>query len=97
MGIHDGHRERLKKAFIEHGLESMNEIQALELLLFFSVARRDTNELAHTLLDRFGSLDEIFHATAEELGLPPMAEMSETLEMMCFSTACSGVDQSRRK
>ena len=67
MGIHDGHRERLKKAFIENGLESMNEIQALELLMFFSVARRDTNELAHALLDRFGSLDAIFHATAEDL------------------------------
>ena len=67
MGIHDGHRERLKKAFIEHGLESMNDIQALELLLFFSVARRDTNELAQLLLERFRNLDEIFHAAAEDL------------------------------
>ena len=83
MGIHDGHRERLKKAFIEHGLESMNDIQALELLLFFSVARRDTNELAHLLLERFGSLDEIFHAAAEDLmEVPGVGEHTAVLLML---------------
>ena len=67
MGIHDGHRERLKQSFLEHGLEGMNEINSLELLLFYAIARRDTNELAHALLSRFGSLDGIFHASVEEL------------------------------
>ena len=67
MGIHDGHRARLKQTFLEHGLNSMNEINALELLLFYAVARKDTNELAHSLLTRFGSLDEIFHAAVDEL------------------------------
>ena len=45
----------------------MNDINALELLLFYAVPRRDTNELAHLLLQHFGSLDGVFSASAEEL------------------------------
>lgn len=67
MGIHDGHRERLRQSFLEHGLESMNDINALELLLFYAVPRRDTNETAHLLLERFGNLDGVFSASFEEL------------------------------
>ena len=67
MGVHDGHRERLRQSFLEHGLSSMNDINALELLLFYAVPRRDTNELAHLLLQHFGSLDGVFSASAEEL------------------------------
>jgi DNA repair protein RadC len=67
MGVHDGHRERLRKTYLEHGLMSMNDINALELLLFYAVPRRDTNELAHLLLQHFGSLDGVFSASDEEL------------------------------
>ena len=67
MGVHDGHRERLRQSFLEHGLSGMNDINALELLLFYAVPRRDTNELAHLLLQHFGSLDGVFSASAEEL------------------------------
>ncbi len=67
MATHDGHRERLRSAFLEHGLQSMNDIQALELLLFYALPRRDTNETAHLLLERFGSLDAVFNASPEEL------------------------------
>ncbi len=67
MGVHDGHRERLRQSFLEHGLSGMNDINALELLLFYAVPRRDTNELAHMLLQHFGSLDGVFSASAEEL------------------------------
>ena len=67
MGIHDGHRERLKQTYLENGLDHMHDVNALELLLFYAVARRDTNELAHALLTRFGSLDGIFHASMKEL------------------------------
>ena len=67
MGVHDGHRDRLRQSYLEHGLMSMNDINALELLLFYAIPRRDTNEIAHRLLDRFGSLDDVFSAPAEEL------------------------------
>lgn len=67
MGVHDGHRERLRKNYLEHGLQPMHDINALELLLFYAIPRRDTNEIAHHLLDRFGSLDAVFSAPVEEL------------------------------
>ncbi len=67
MGIHDGHRQRLKQRFLEHGLDNFDDVNALELLLFFAAPRRDTNVLAHQLLDRFGSLSGVMEASAEEL------------------------------
>ena len=67
MGIHDGHRERLRTNFLENSLDSFNEVNSLELLLFYAVPRRDTNELAHRLLDRFGSLYRVFDASYHEL------------------------------
>ena len=67
MSIHNGHRQRLMDRFRENGLDEFNSIQALELLLFFSIPRRDTNELAHHLLDRFGSLSRVMDASLEEL------------------------------
>ena len=80
MAIHDGHRERLKESFLEYGLAPMSDISALELLLFFAIPRRDTNELAHALLDAFGSLDGVFHASKEELeSIPGIGEHAATL------------------
>ena len=67
MGVHNGHRDRLRQRFLEYGLDNFNELNALELLLFFSIPRRDTNPIAHALLDRFGSLKGIFTASPQEL------------------------------
>ena len=69
--IHKGHRERLKKRFLEHGLDSFTDVQALELLLFFAVPRQDTNPMAHALLDRFGSLSQVLAASPAELQKVP--------------------------
>lgn len=67
MGVHEGHRERLKATFSEHGLDSFNELNALELLLFYAIPRKDTNPVAHALLDKFGSLSAVFDASMREL------------------------------
>jgi DNA repair protein RadC len=67
MGVHDGHRERLKANFAENGLDGFNDLNALELLLFYAIPRRDTNVIAHELLNRFGSLDGVFNASIQEL------------------------------
>lgn len=71
MGVHDGHRERLKERYLEHGLDNFNDINVLELLLFYSIPRKDTNELAHALLEHFGSLDKVFDASVRELEAVP--------------------------
>lgn len=63
MGVHDGHRERMKSRFVEAGLDGFNDHNALEMLLFYAVPRKDTNELAHRLLKHFGSLAAVFEAS----------------------------------
>ena len=62
MSIHDGHRQRLKDRFLREGLDGFTDIQVLELLLFYVVPRKDTNPIAHDLLDRFGSLARVLDA-----------------------------------
>ena len=56
MSIHEGHRQRVKDRFRDEGLDSFNELHVLELLLFYCIPRKDTNPIAHALLDRFDSL-----------------------------------------
>ena len=65
--VHAGHRERQKTKFLEHGLDAFTDVEALELLLYYAIPRRDTNALAHALLDRFGSLRGVMDAEAAAL------------------------------
>lgn len=67
MPIHDGHRQRLKDRFLREGLDNFDDLYVLELLLYYCIPRKDTNPIAHRLLERFGSLAAVFDATAEEL------------------------------
>lgn len=67
MSIHDGHRQRLKKRFLTEGLDGFTDVQALELLLFYAIPRQDTNEIAHLLLDKFGSFANVLDAPIEKL------------------------------
>lgn len=67
QGIHKGHRERLRKRFLKCGLDDFEPHNVLELLLFYAIPQRDTNELAHRLLQRFGSLSAVFDADFEAL------------------------------
>ena len=71
MGVHEGHRARLKQRFELEGLDGFQPHEALELLLFQSVARRDVNPLAHELIDRFGSFSGALKAGGEALGTVP--------------------------
>jgi len=67
MSIHDGHRQRLKGRFEKEGLDNFEQLQVLELLLFYCVPRKDTNPMAHTLLDHYGSLTKVLEASPAEL------------------------------
>lgn len=67
MVMHEGHRERVKKRFLNEGLDSFEDHQVLELLLFYAIPRKDTNELAHTLINKYGSLSAVFEADPVEL------------------------------
>ena len=65
--MHSGHRERLKKKFIKYGADSLETHELLELLLFYGIPRKDTNELAHVLINTFGSLPQVFDAPINRL------------------------------
>lgn len=65
--LHAGHRERLREQFLSAGTDIFRAHQILELLLFYSVPRRDTNDLAHALIDHFGSAFRVLTANQEEL------------------------------
>ena len=67
-GMHDGHRKRLRAEIRENGISgAMPDHKVLEFLLFYAIPRKDTNELAHLLLNRFGSLKGVLNASYEEL------------------------------
>ncbi len=59
--IHEGHRERLRNRFLI-AASSFEDHELLELLLFYAVPRKNTNEIAHKLLERFGSLKGVLDA-----------------------------------
>lgn len=65
--IHQGHRQRLKQKFLENGIEALEPHEALELLLFYSIPQRNTNDIAHELINRFGSLTAVFDAPVKSL------------------------------
>ena len=62
MSVHEGHRQRMKDRFLLEGLDGFTEVQILELLLFYVIPQKDTNPIAHALLDRFGSLAKVLDA-----------------------------------
>ena len=71
MGVHDGHRKRMKARFRERGADELRDHELLELLLFYAIPRSNTNELAHSLIERFGSLQGVLDAPMEALCTVP--------------------------
>ncbi len=65
-GKHDGHRERLRNKFITSP-DSLEDHELLELLLFYVIPRCNTNESAHDLIARFGSLRGVLDANMSSL------------------------------
>ena len=62
-----GHRERLRKKFLNGGIDSFLPHEVLELILTYSIPRKDTKKLAWTLIKKFGSLSEVLDAKEEDL------------------------------
>lgn len=68
MGVtlHEGHRER-HRYLVVNFYNHLHPHQILEALLFAAIPRRDTNPLAHSLIDHCGSLEKVFSADEKEL------------------------------
>ena len=65
---HEGHRDRVREKFMkEENLNAYADHNILEMLLFYAIPRADTNELAHRLINTFGSFSAVFDADIEQL------------------------------
>ena len=75
--LHKDHRSRLRRRYELEGFGNFEDHNVLELLLFFAIPRKDTNPIAHRLLNRFGSLHAVFEASEKDLceveGIGPSA------------------------
>ena len=64
--LHAGHRNRMLHKVLKNP-ELFSDYELVEVLLFYAIPRKNTNEIAHRLLHTFGTLERIFNATAQEL------------------------------
>lgn len=64
---HGGHRLRMRQRYLQQGLDGFAEHEVLELLLFYAIPQKNVNPLAHTLLERFGTLYNVLNASPEQL------------------------------
>lgn len=65
--LHEGHRQRVKTRYLTEGLDAFEDHQVLEMLLFFCIPMKDTNELAHKMIKEFGSLAGLFEANPKDI------------------------------
>ncbi len=65
--LHSGRRARMREKFREHGKSAFHPHELLEMLLYYIVAQRDTNETAKLLIDSFSSLDGVFRQPSSVL------------------------------
>lgn len=66
--VHEGHRDRLRKEFLNHGFDKNTPShKMLELLLFYCIPRIDTNEIAHKMINRYKNLAGVLDAPVSEL------------------------------
>lgn len=81
--VHDGHRQRMRERIKKQGIESLQPHEVLEYLLYSFVPRRDTNALAHALINKFGSLSGVFGA--DETSLAEVTGMTENAALFLNS------------
>ena len=97
--LHQGHRERMRERIAQQGFESLADHEALEVLLYLTTPRKNTNVMAHALLKRFGSFSRVLDAEEEELckveGVgPATARMLHLMPEICkYYTRCRASEE----
>lgn len=69
MGDQDtrtGHRKRLHQRFLDNP-QGLSDLQILELLLTYAIPRKDLSQISSSMMEQFGSLQNIVSASQEEL------------------------------
>ena len=65
--VHEGHRSRVKERYLMEGLDAFSDHEIIELLLFYCIPKRDTNELAHRMIREFGTLHDLVEADPRDI------------------------------
>lgn len=87
--IHEGHRDRIRQEFLQHGFDKNTPPhKILEILLFYCVSRADTNPIAHELIAKYGSVASVLDAPVDELAkIKGMSERSAVLLKLIMPVA----------
>ncbi len=94
---HEHHRKRMKARFLQDGLDTFEDHEALEMLLYYSIPRNDTNEIAHALLKEFGSLSAVFDADIDALTEVPGIGYESALLIRFVTEMCRRYEVDSRK
>jgi DNA repair protein RadC len=81
--LHQGHRQRKKEQFLTSGIDDFPDHEKLEFFLYYAIPLGDTNELAHRMIDRFGSFVNVIGASFEDL-LEVKGVKEHTASMICL-------------
>ena len=65
--VHEGHRKRMRERFLNEGPKGFQDHELLEMILYYTDRRKNTNVDAHKLLDEYGSLSMLFEADALDI------------------------------
>ncbi|MBT3318421.1 MAG: DNA repair protein RadC [Clostridia bacterium] len=65
----EGHRARMTARFLKGGFDNFEEHEVLEYMLFYALPRVNTNDIAHRLLKKFGSLAGVLEAGEADIAL----------------------------
>ena len=94
--VHTGHRERLRERYQATGLEGFAEHEVLEMLLFSVIPQRDTNPIAHELLNRYGSLSAVLEADPEDMLTIRHMNRNAALLLTCMPHVFGRYQQSKQ-
>lgn len=81
MNLHSGHRQRMYDRLAK---DALSEHEWLEVLLFYMLPRKNTNNIAHELIKRFGSVEEAIAAPIEQLVTVPGVGMQVAAHLKCI-------------
>lgn len=92
---HAGHRERMRSRYQKTGLSGFQPHEIIELILYASIPKKDVNPLAHTLINRFGSVGGVLSASEEELmSVPGVGKHTSSL-LRCLNDVCKEYGETR--
>ena len=95
---HEKHRKRLNERFVKTHGKGFADHELLELLLFYAIPRKNTNNMAHELCERFGTIDKIAEASIDELKLVNgVGDKSAVLIKLVFEMACRYIEEKNKE